>query len=85
VEVRDKPRKRFLRAGFKFLDKSRFLGLKRERADKIAHGETCLQFSLLPHYRNSCTPGIRQSRTVPNSSLEVRQIELKRRDTAAAK
>ena len=45
VVVRDKPRECLFRAGSKFSNKSRFLGLEGNRAGKIAHGEVRLQFS----------------------------------------
>ena len=46
--ARDKPRKRFLRAGPQLRDQSRFFGLERQRAGKIAHGEVRLQISSPP-------------------------------------
>ena len=62
VVARDKPRKGFFRAGPQLRNESRFVGLERQRAGNIAHGEVRLQISVLPHYLNDRTLGICQSR-----------------------
>ena len=53
--VCDQPGKRLLRTRPQLCHESRFVGLERECAGKIAHGEVRLQVSTLPRYRTSST------------------------------
>jgi hypothetical protein len=65
VEACDEPRKSLLRAGSKFRNQGRLIGLKRQRAGNITHGEVRLQLSILPPYRNSVALGMRKGLKKP--------------------
>src|ERR1700690_1459126 len=76
--VCDQPGESLLRTPPQLFDQSRFVGLERECAGNVAHGEVRLQFSVLPRYRTSsivCTHPSFAPIVVTAATHETRKAE----------